>query len=197
MKIISPFKDYYDYIQAWGKEPGIVYNRKEQSLIDGEVFEDFQRVRFGSYFTGRANSYPFLLGFCGRIIPAFKEYIVGGTKTRFVWGEEAREIILKYCRRDHSMSNLVRFVENPTKVLDDLFAKYQVPVFRINWRHVVLNPCLKEFEFDMYMPADQAFQEISTFIGTELKEKMVASPMTNREKVSSHGFDKKSFRKEK
>lgn len=195
MKIISPFKDYYDYIQSWGAEPGIVYNRKDQHLYKGEVYEDFQRVRFGSWFTGRANSKPFLLGFCGRIIPALKEFTRNGTE--FFFGEKASEIILKYCRRDHGMSNLVRFIENPTKVLDNLFSKYGVPVFTVEYNWVCLNPVLKDLQFNNYMLPDQAFQEISSFIATELKEKMVASPMTNNEKVSSHGFDKKSFRKEK
>lgn len=218
MKIISPFKDYYDYIMAWGCEPNIVYNRTNkiyfntqhyngrylhyQDQISNAIFNEFNFVNFE-----RVHQIV-LLGFCGHIIPRIA-YIGkndrGQNDTLYLWGDAAKEYIFKYQRRNGAYNNIIRLLEDKSQELRflPLFKKYNVPVFLLRARSVEFNPSLgiskgnwqDGIGFAKYMDAQTTFQSISSFIGTELKETMIASPQTDKEKVVAHGFDKKtSFR---
>lgn len=56
-------------------------------------------------------------------------------------------------------------------------------------------PFLKEFEMYRWLPADEAFQKIYTFISWMKDNPPIPNKQTDIEKVESHGFDKKtSFR---
>jgi len=90
----------------------------------------------------------------------------------------------------------------------DMFIKYGVPTFLIHnitfqwWKtttecELVLNPILSLVQFYKIFDSFQAFQQISSYISGVLGTKESNStPMTDKEKVISHGFDiKTSFRK--
>ena len=63
MKIISKFKDYYDYTSGYGFDPKKVYSRKtEEILLDENL--DVLRNRWKSV---RGNTQ--VIGFCGKIYP--------------------------------------------------------------------------------------------------------------------------------
>lgn len=60
----------------------------------------------------------------------------------------------------------------------------------------VLNPCLKEFEFYKVFDSYYAYQEIDMYISGVIGGPAgEMPPMTDLEKVASHGMDKWSFRK--
>lgn len=190
MKIISPFKDYYDYLQAYGQEPGIVYNRKSLYFSDQDEAQIPLRWQF------RQAS---LLGFCGQIIPRYTYTEKDNEEYRRIvkWGKAALESI--YRVTFPGILNLARFVRNPTNALDFLFQKYQCPIFHLSGSdysdiYLTANPSLTELGFSGYMDAQTVFQSISSFIGNQ-KEQMPAPPRSDKEKAVSHGFDKKtSFR---
>ena len=61
----------------------------------------------------------------------------------------------------------------------------------------IVDPCLKDFHFNKVIDAYTAFQEIDMFLGGVLGDASdPPSPMTDRDKIVSHGMDLKwSFRK--
>lgn len=76
--------------------------------------------------------------------------------------------------------------------------------FRLNtpvalWRNGIwtANPNLREMDFQKVLDPYTVFQEIETFLAGVMSENRdPPSPMTDREKISSHGMDvKRSFRK--
>lgn len=186
MKIISPFKDYYDYLQAYGQEPGIVYNRKPATVWAHKV-ETLCPVKWQDV-GARAS----LLGFCGEIIPRISYWRDEKSWEREVlWGSDAAEYAKKITAPE--LHNWKRFVLNPVS-LDWLFKAVNAPVFIIDSGGETTNPCLQELKFDEYMDAQSVYQSISSFIGNQ-KEQMQIPARSDKEKVVSHGFDKKtSFR---
>jgi hypothetical protein len=91
--------------------------------------------------------------------------------------------------------------------LEHLFREHNVPVLLLTGdsmgqyggrkRKMVLNPVLKDINFMKVKDPYTAFQEIHGFLSGVLG---VGEPMTaevgNDDRVSQHGFDKRSFRKE-
>jgi hypothetical protein len=89
------------------------------------------------------------------------------------------------------------------KDLTDLCLEFQTPVFRIDKHQgqflITKNIELKAIEFYKVMDPFTVYQEIDMFMSNVMaNDDMPMSPMTDLEKVESHGFDKKiSFRKGK
>ena len=94
--------------------------------------------------------------------------------------------------------------DNTNKVLN-LFEKYKTPTFIIKYKNdsvpdmqLIINPCLKDYEFYRVFDPYTCYQEISMYVGNNLVEDPnKAWPIGDKLKVQSHGFDKYSFRKDK
>ena len=89
---------------------------------------------------------------------------------------------------------------------DDLFVRLGVPVFVIDsvaelgknhWNNdvfnglLIKNPSLKSFEFYKVLPDYQIYQELEMYLGNVLVTRDEIPVMTDKQKVSSHGFDEK------
>lgn len=89
----------------------------------------------------------------------------------------------------------------------NIFEEYQSPAFSMrlekqkdgNWKKwVVLNCCLKEFEFYRMFDPNQAFQEISMFLGNIAEPRKPIPEIDDETLCEAKGFDLKfSFRKPK
>jgi len=89
---------------------------------------------------------------------------------------------------------------------DELFVRLGVPVFVIDavgelgknqWNNdvfnglLVKNPSLKSFEFYKVLADYQIYQELEMYLGNVLVTRDEIPVMTDKQKVSSHGFDEK------
>jgi hypothetical protein len=74
---------------------------------------------------------------------------------------------------------------------------FRAPVVMWLGPQIIVNPCLTDYGFQRVIDPYAAFQEISMFLGGVLGQNMdPPSPMTDKEKVISHGFDPRyGFRK--
>jgi hypothetical protein len=87
------------------------------------------------------------------------------------------------------------------QISDDAFRGEKSPIIIMETdshkiQTVITNPKLKDYEFMMVKDPVTAFQEISTFLGSNLVEQKDPNPyMSDELKSEIHGFDKWSFRK--
>jgi hypothetical protein len=158
----------------------------------------------------------FIIGFCGKLYIGWKLYSEG---KKLSYG--GRELITTISYDNDNMKKLVEantfggyFEDNLNYVLTydpiEIFRTLNTPVFvydneynRIaldQWKchsKFIINPPLKEYEFYKVFNSVQAFQEISMFLGGVLgnKEKEIVN-VEDKYKITQHGFDKWSFRKE-
>lgn len=166
------------------------------------------------------NLYPhittFIVGFCGKLYPGWKMYSEG---KKLPYG--GKELITTITYDDKEVGKYItprfwngQFDDNVeyTRKYDpiDIFRLFNTPLFVYDYDYnrtelepwaqdakFLINPLLKEYEFYKVFDAVQAFQEISMFIGGVLgnKEKEIIN-VADKYKITQHGFDKWSFRKE-
>ena len=160
---------------------------------------------------------PFIIGFCGKLYVGWKLYSIG---KELSYG--GNELITTITYDNENMKKLVQphswggsFEDNLNYVLTydpiEMFRVLNTPVFIYDsdydrkdidkyWRNhpkFFINPLLKEYQFYKVFNAVQAFQEISMFLGGVLgnREKEIVN-VEDKYKITQHGFDKWSFRKE-
>ena len=164
-----------------------------------------------------AHTTPFIIGFCGKLYVGWKLY--SEIKTHLY---PFRGMITTITYDNENIKTLVEphhfggnFEDNLNYVLSydpiEIFRGLNVPVFIYDgdygrtdidkyWRNrpkFFVNPLLKEYQFYKIFDAVQAFQEIQMFLGGVLgnKEKEIVN-VADKYKITQHGFDKWSFRKE-
>jgi hypothetical protein len=217
MKILSSFKDYYDFIahRYGGGDPRIVYVRDRIAPRE-EWGESTLKVEIPkcplydprSWTDSDADYSLAYLVVCG------KAYLLSRQNTD-VWPDNVNSWKLRdpetvknprrYFQRDFG----VEFgKENP--ILIDLSQRINAPVFVITaithkWRteldvvHIAGQcPILKELGIPSKIPAAQMYQELASFMGNTIKPSPDTAPpveVSNRDKILAAGFDlKQSFR---
>ena len=161
----------------------------------------------------------FVVGFCGKYYLGFrfsrkrKSKGIGLEITdehKYVYDiEEAKKELTfedRYSWRKEKNSNreLIKFNDVVNKINNfdnsEIFTKYRTPIFLIkkfgqdhNDGILVINPLLKDVDFYKMVDTYTAFQEVQMYISGVLgtNEDGHDTPMTEKEKVQQHGFDKK------
>jgi hypothetical protein len=90
---------------------------------------------------------------------------------------------------------IFRDLKSPAFVYDSDYGRTK----RNNNHHskFIINPLLKNYEFFKMFDSFQAFQEVSMFIGGVLgKGEKEITEVADKYKITQHGFNKWSFRKE-
>ena len=184
----------------------------------------FNNIRSG-YPTKRESGYngssPFIVGFCGKLYLGWKFYLEVERKRDILSYPELRtsitynvEFIKKHVEKHSWRSKLIDDIHyilayNPM----ELFRQLNVPIFiydsdydrkfigkytRKGNEVFITNPPLKDYEFYKVWDTFAAFQEIQTFMGGVLGagEKEFVE-IEDKYKISQHGFDNKSFRRDK
>lgn len=219
MRIISNFKDYYDYVPFLGGGRGdnkIVYNRQKYlnfSDTQFEVGENFLPVRLPLYFSSGGYSYPERWGF------ELKWCCVVG-KFYLLWKKGQRPpdwAVLKV--GDPCFLNLERFYQSSYKgaetmktikelteglysrELVTLSRKVGLPVFcilrynKVKEKHFVdvedITPNLGQLSFPSILPPTDLYQELSYFVGNLIHESPDLSPKTvsDSDRFVQKGFD--------
>lgn len=183
MKIISKFKDFYDYLQG-------IYGIDEKIVLDRT-----SSIKMNYYH----NYNHFKIYFCG--------YVIEGVciNNEFLYGDELEKynhINTKpskdcwYILNDLSRLISVRKYPYMDKKLTN--EKYNCPIIysRLNCtnseEYMTNYPILKDLNFHKVYTAEQVFLMLSEWIA---REKPIINNQTDKEKIVSAGFDlKTSFR---
>ncbi len=216
MYIISNFKDVYDGVaHTKGIDKTIVYERYSEviKLNNTELkyfnLDTTHYTGFAHYTTRKVNLnfIPFIIGFCGKI------YIVGSKEVINELNEKSihyiydwDEILSMYKKDSWYYKESIAYLtelKNSTR-LQDIFYKYKTPIFIINIKHhyddkIIINPCLKNYDFHKFMDVFTIFQEIEMYISGVIgvNTKPIVE-ISDKHKIIGHGFDfKYSFRKDK
>ena len=193
MKIISKYKDYYDYlVSKYGIDNKIILDRR-----DGFVLKNIRPIEKGSYRV-------YNLHICG----VQYDVVVSSKKEWFVTEEEKRALELRIRKakgiknqywgwgRDNDTKfyvehDLVEILPTPSEKND----RYNCPVI-LGARTGSGDeyPRLKDFKMTRILPPDEIYQKINAWL-SERNEKKIVDNRTDIEKVQSAGFDKiTSFR---
>jgi hypothetical protein len=160
---------------------------------------------------------PFIIGFCGKLYVGWKLYSIG--KELSYGGNELITTItydnenIKKLFQSHSWGgshednlnyvlsydpiNIFRGLNAPIFIYDSDYGRTDIDKYWRDKPKFIINPLLKEYQFYKVFDAVQAFQEIQMFLGGVLgnREKEIVN-VADKYKITQHGFDKWSFRKE-
>lgn len=224
MRIISPFKDYYDSVSGQYLDKEITYNRSH-SVVDIKDREDIPVVaRFvekmgDSYYNVNFS----IVGFCGQLYPVvtirndkekrsvgfyylddFKKYV----KENNISIRDEQRYRNKWWRWSSynlSIQEVELFFQNREKFekLNRLFSKYNTPVFVVrtegnayNGLKISINPMLSNYSFVKVKDPYSAHQDLYTYVSGHLNQQSNEMvEISNEDKIHKHGFDKHSFRK--
>lgn len=220
MKIISPFKDYYDWVAGkyGGGDPRLVYkrtkiegkntkNRSMHDIVSGRLYQ-LSTLNADRYRQGKSTYNFNVLIFCGRQYLVVK---VGGVTN--ILSEEKHPDLWEILNRTPKgiASLLVKhtpidfYLGKQTQFAENLCKQYNQPVLLIvdDLGAMVSNriPVLQDVGFASIMSAEQCYQEISHFLGNVLRENPDTKPpveIDDKYKIIGAGFDTKtSFRHRK
>lgn len=179
MRLLTNFKDYYDY------QIGI-------HGIDGMVvYERYCKLKPYHLCTSDPKIYCcYIIAFCGTL------YVIYYYDGKFYFGEEYKEIpdneitkALFHYRGEHYLYTEYYHLK-PTNINDEKKCPVillQNPNWNTNEFDVnYINPRLSDFGFASIMPPNDCFIAITNFL---LREKPATDPRTNKEKITGHGFD--------
>jgi len=214
MRINSNYKDYYDHLQKYVYGNSTSWNRAwcnfsaNTDICAGEV--------------DRKMWYHAIIGFCGslygflRVAREIKETIkVDGkdrinTKTIYenAWSIDELVDLLSNKSFYYFSKDDIRKYQNLfyVKKDDSVFIQQNSPIFVVTHNQKVccpLNPTdhtqfeysLKDLRFDTIVDDKEAYSKIVDYINFLGMEHKFIPQMSNDQKIDSHGFDKKSFRK--
>ncbi len=209
MKIVSNYKDYYDFLQGiYGIDEKIVYERvcgtknTKGDIVKSGVYKphhieikDSPEIKF------------YILAICGII------YYVAVFENRFYFGDNALLIKFKSLDAEMDKKNMAVVksmfnLRNPEagEVVENHLSKTNInekencPVILVkrdrwnidNYDIIVFNPKLSDFGIGQVISPEAIYVMISNFLS---REKTIVDNRTNIEKIITHGFDKKtSFR---
>ena len=161
----------------------------------------------------------FIIGFCGKLYIGWKLYreidtITHAISTEITYDTEFMQTILEEKNWHTNLDDSIKYILSYNAL--PIFRELKVPVFvydgdfdrttfdkkRYGFNSFkpmfFINPLLKNYEFYKVFDTFQAFQEISMFMGGVLGagEKEI-TVVADKYKITQHGFDKYSFRKDK
>ena len=161
----------------------------------------------------------FIIGFCGKLYIGWKLYreidtITHAISTEITYDTEYMQTILEEKNWHTNLNDSIKYILSYNAL--PIFRELKVPVFvydgdfdrttfdkkRYGYNNFkpkfFINPLLKKYEFYKVFDTFQTFQEISMFMGGVLGagEKEI-TVVADKYKITQHGFDKFSFRKDK
>ncbi len=196
MRIISKFKDYYDYLKGvYGEDPKLILDRTDFFSLDTPTATSMCTLYIGDYqvdviwIDGKAYS--------GKDIEPFDTPV---KKRRFSWSWE---------RYDDTSHYRVKYkVGNTFYTLYPLRAPLRLensPTYKENCAilysdkkdEYIKNPILREYDIQVTLPAYDVWLYLSEWLGRQITLNEKEVPIgDDKTRILSHGFDiKTSFRK--
>ncbi len=218
MKLISPYKDYYDFLQGkYGIDEKIIYERICQSYIqEKKSFVKTPLYKFDSsgqisVMGLKQENHPkfFQLAICRKLYCgyAYKGNFywgkLGGKKLADLLGKRFSQYHYFYDKngKEVDLTNAPWYIYCKPECARHLYAtdineKYNCPVMLIDDGHAnkvnIKNVRLLDFGIGQIITPEEMYLKICTFLTAE---KPVMDKRNDREKISGHGFDTKtSFR---
>lgn len=207
MKILSRFKDYYDFAAGYDTDPRKVYNRVP-IVVDTNVYYHDDPLRYeilSNFRHGTAKRGKYYLGlvlFCNN----YYNYLYDTETRKYYYRDE--DIPLQVRKEYNSLSpyfnpkihhgiERYKIIENH-KIDPELKKWPGAPVIYSHLKEdgnqeVLLNGRLEDIKFGIVKPPQEAYQELYNWI--EFKEPETDNEPNNMNRFESKGFDKKtSFR---
>lgn len=169
MKIIGGKKDYFDYLVSYyGYDDHLVWDRRNKGALN---------------YKGADN---FIFHICGQTIPVLKK------KDVFIFSPDSP--LLTNSWNDHYDREWMRkWHQKPSKLNAELRQPVLCETGFYNSEPFV--PCLSDFGFASHIDANEMYQRIYAFLGWLKDNPAPPDNQTDKEKIVSHGFDKRtSFR---
>ena len=210
MKILSDFKDFYDYLQDYyGIDNQLVFHRKRQSLLlnsKQELIEDkissFEIVQYAyKTFIDKKNfehQYDYsgtlkevtkkkrVLFFCGKIYEI----------SSFIDGKNEK-IVIEESFNLSKYDKILKQLEEKQIVSAVIYAKKINFETRDSFDLIQINPILSNLGFNLFLSEQDTYQNIEMYL-RKLKNTEKTISIDNKNKIIQAGFDlKTSFRKPK
>jgi len=186
MKIISKYKDYYDYLNGiWGIDPTIVLDRTKFDILYPDI------TGFNDYYV-----YEFCI--CGKLIYGYKLRNVD--KILFLndllpYVEKSKWTNIFYFKKEYCQDSRSSHKPINTTILEDkikLNEKEDCPIIIKHFNNIYKFPILSNFNFIKAMPAETIYNLLCEWLG---RDKIKINTIDNASKIELYGFDKKtSFR---
>lgn len=225
MKIISNFKDYYDFVAHTygGGDPLNVWVRKDTLNppfvgANFTTFDTFKVKDTGLYrksWEKKGESWGWQMGFCvlnGKAYPTVRKSTSSGLQTTYEpWkilkaNHPFVDFYLNHKSTRYSNLRAKEQVESwlspkESAQLIEVSRQVKQPTFIMLDRDSVYGelPRLGELGFAALFSPEQIYQNLSQFVGNYLRDSPDVNPpltVSNRDRILQHGFDpKKSFRR--
>jgi hypothetical protein len=197
MKILSKYKDYYDYLSGiWGEDPKLILDRRKGNPKPiGEKY-DFQLKDTGKI----------TLIICGKLIEGYRY------QNKIYYGEDIKQFSnidnSKWDGIDYPYTT-IRIGGNGLRIKDTYYAlelvggyldinkKYNCPILiksgREKWDEY---PKLEELNLGSFIDAETIYSWLQEYLAKEVDEQQNIIPnLTDVQKLENKGFNKKtSFR---
>jgi hypothetical protein len=196
MKIISKFKDFYDYLQGiYGIDEKLVLDRTNFTFLD-YPHPDFE---VSTLHIG--------------------EMMIQGLwmNGKIYFGEEVKQFSKEFTRSWDNKPNYYLIENSPYKYFNSYCLKYPMflgeksPTWKENYPILQENrkkfgsseyikcPILKEYSVQKILPPEKVWQILSEWLGRQITKNEKEVPIgDDKVRILSHGFDlKKSFRHRK
>ncbi|RTL00109.1 MAG: hypothetical protein EKK57_08005 [Proteobacteria bacterium] len=224
MKIISKYKDYYDFVaKIYGEDPKIIFKRNPSEFKaaintgNDDFYYGLARVTFDSRNITPSHdhleppeSYIDGIIVCGKLYIMMHKLIDDRYPYRF---EQTRlltiqEYIDNYLKNstDWWSAKIVALCNVEDKYIN-LNKKFNSPIvyFKDMRRSgankiectALTNISLLKCKFETRIDAYQIFQELQMFINNHLTPEIAIEQIDDRYKIMQHGFNKQSFRHRK
>ncbi len=224
MRIVSPFKDYYDGLQSMGHDEKLIYVRKSEERETPDRWR-LRKLHNWSLPKGKNHqsysAYDFWILFCGKMYHGIclvhttdnwekphKEYhyskeSLAQAFERHGLGEipSSRKQMYLLRHRMNLADRIETLGEESPSGLTEWMIQEKIPVASslptIAGDHPMLvNPSLKEYEFFRVFDHMSTFQALSMWLGgVQSRAENDIISICDSDRLKQHGFDKYSFRK--
>lgn len=195
MRILSKYKDYYDYYSGiFGIDNKKVYDRRNMVLLEDIyihdnciqiiVFAICGKLYYTKYYSGNMYITSEELAYLDIKTHVRSRYNKTSTKDR----------VNDFISKNGTTTNINEIKREP--VLFGFAGSYWYNSDKIEWNDEI--PLLSSFDFHKALDAKEIYTQIETFLGWLVDNPPIKDNMTNTEKILSHGFSlKQSFRHRK
>ncbi len=195
MRIISKYKDFYDYVVSkYGFDSTVTYDRTILPLFKFESHIAYMEDYVSGYQLHVANKMYTFFEFKGELYHTeeeLQELSKIRKRSRFTSFDDLDTIT--YGSYWNENKPLYDSYNGPSK----LNKKFRVPVL-YKKNDTIYLPYLKSFGFHKALSADETYKQIYEFQSWLKDNPPIPNKQTNEEKLLSHGFDKRiSFRHRK
>jgi len=204
MRIISPFKDYYDSVTSLMYDSELIYVRREEAIKDGESI--LEKIPWDIY-SQNFDIHFFIIGFCGNFFPGLtvKEFPQANKEIIYhVDSNLYKDLSLKFGRQlNRSFRPLLNSFKDYRN--DEIFIANETPIIVFKGDgylnrgkpKVTKNNNLRPYKFFRVKDPFQAHQDISMYLGGMARKTVEPKSLSDDDLRDKKGFDKYSFRKTK